>query len=190
VDHLTKMVLAAEAAGMSYGKYVALVHEGLIRCPLSEDRCEQSPGPAPQQEERRCEICGRYLAEDSRWNQKTCGPACSAELNRLRNRDFYSKNVKFRAVEKIPCRRCGELFLPNRKSQKFCGVLCQHSYNKAKARARRNGGVVADMTTRNYGTRTCRVCGEEFIKRSWNQEVCSRECRSELDEIRRRRGLC
>ncbi len=144
----------------------------------------------PEREERHCVICGAPLPEDSHSSRKTCSRECSAELNRRRNVSRYQENVKFKPREKIQCLKCGELFLPNRKSQKFCGRVCQDNYNRAKARARRNGGVVSDMAHRNYGPGKCRVCDEEYIKRSWNQEVCSRECRYELDEIRRRRGLC
>lgn len=145
---------------MSYGKYVALVREGLIE-PLH---------------------VGKH----------TPGQECPAGIsrNRRRNNGYYQKNIKFRATEKIPCLKCGELFLPNRKSQKFCGRVCQDGYNRARARARKNGGVVSDMAHRNYGPGKCPVCGAEYIKRSWNQGVCFWKCREALTEIKRRRGLC
>ena len=183
----------ARRLGLSYGKYVALVREGLIE-PLhvgEEHSGTGVPGgDLPEPEERRCVICGAVLPEDFRSSRKTCSRECSAELNRRRNNGYYQKNIKFRATEKIPCLKCGELFLPNRKSQKFCGRVCQDSYNRARARARKNGGVVSDMAHRNYGPGKCPVCGTEYIKRSWNQGVCSWKCREALTEIKRRRGLC
>ena len=185
-------VLAAEKAGMSYGKYAALVREGLISCPWPEDRPRDSAETGPEQvrEDRWCEVCGKTLREDAQWNQKTCSRECSAELNRRRNFSRYQENVKFKPREKIQCLKCGELFLPNRKSQKFCGRVCQDNYNRAKARARRNGGVISDMAHRNYGPGKCLVCGAEYIKRSWCQQVCSRKCGYKRDDMKRRKGLC
>ena len=182
----------ARKRGLSYGKYVALVHDGLISRPWPEDRREAPVVEEWEQqpEERLCQVCGTPIPEYYRKSRTICSPECSEELNRRRNAERYRQTRKFVPSQKIPCLKCGELFLQRRSVQKFCGRVCQENYNRAKTRARRNGGILTDMTNRNYGPGECRVCGEKYTKHSWNQEVCSRECRFELDEMKRRKGLC
>lgn len=176
--------------GLSYGKYMALVREGLIRpafVPDVEQGSQEKEKKEPQ-EERRCVICGSLLPETARRTDLTCSTQCSSELNRKRNRESYRK--KRSVLEDRPCARCGKIFTQTRKGQRFCDATCQISYNRTVMRRKRNGGDISEIMTRNYGAGVCRVCGKEFQKHSHNHSVCSWECRNEMNETRRRKGLC
>ena len=82
MDQLTRDSIAAQKAGMSYGKWKAL-H------PMSKVES------APAVTEKVCEICGRYIPIRDRGsgaNKKyTCSPGCAEERHRRRMAANYHK---------------------------------------------------------------------------------------------------
>lgn len=180
---------AAREAGMSYGKYVALMHERGER-PPSVPETEDGPECEPAQEERRCEVCGELLPPGARSGIKACGPVCRTELNRRRARERYqSANPK--PTEACKCAWCGGEFVPNRRYQRFCGARCQEAHNRAVKRGEIIAvGLSPGMANRSYGTGECVICGEDFTKKSARQITCCAGCRKEYHARQRKEKKC
>ena len=174
MDHLTRVVLEAERRGLSYGKYVAMHHEGMIGridCEIAEP-----PVPAPSNEPRHCVVCGVELHPEAHKNRKTCSSACSAANNRRRNLENYRKKAVAKEPVTQKCVRCGKPFIKHRSNHIFCGGACRKAQTQDIIMGR-NAGSNQEAKIRNYGSAVCRVCGAEFIKRSHNSEICSAACR-------------
>lgn len=188
MDHLTQVVLAAEAAGKSYGMYVAERHEqGLTALPMPIDTQKQEE----KEVWRRCMICGGLIPPELTKRANTCSPACSAERNRRRNREFYQRNIKFKPEAPSKCEFCGKDFMQNRRNQRFCNIRCQEAHNRAVKRGEAaNTGMTPGMANRSYGTGVCVICGEQYIKRSARQLTCSDWCRKVHVDKRRKEGKC
>ena len=73
LDRLTRDVLAAEAAGMSYGQYKAL-HPHTP----DEDEIKEPPKPKadPDKYERVCATCGKVFYLRTKVHMKYCGDYC------------------------------------------------------------------------------------------------------------------
>jgi hypothetical protein len=105
---LTQVVLAAQAAGMSYGKYVAIHFErNGFRPAFPAEEAEEEPEEVPK-----CVICGALMPH-ARACVKTCGSACRKELNRRRSLERYRKNAKSAPKEQRKCAYCGAEFIQN-----------------------------------------------------------------------------
>ena len=176
MDHLTQVVLAAQAAGMSYGKYVALQHE-LGRNPVPPALKRRIADETEEQEERRCEICGAILRPGIRGTVKTCGPVCSYELNKRRNRAYYQKTLKFKPDVPVKCDYCDAEFMQNRRGQRFCSPKCKDAHKAAVRRGIASPTAKSNrMENRSYGPGICVVCGGEYVKKSARQMFCSPAC--------------
>lgn len=80
LDHLTRDVLAAQAAGMSYGQYKALhPHTG-------EDGDDLPPQPDPGRYVHTCVNCGKEIVTRNIRQRRFCGDEC-----RL---DYYYKKKR------------------------------------------------------------------------------------------------
>lgn len=176
MDHLTAVVLAAQAAGMSYGKYVARQHE------LGRPLVPQNPKSRRKQEgeasECLCEVCGRPIPLGRRRGSKTCSGECREEHNRRRSRRVYQETQKFKPTHDWECAWCGKKFTPNRRSQRFCNVRCQEAHKRAVRRGEiEPPKLPPGMANRSYGIGECVICGERFTKRSSRAMTCSEACR-------------
>lgn len=188
MDHLSQVVKAAREAGMSYGRYVALMHEQGKR-PLPKAR-KAPAAETPEQEKRICVICGGVIPRE-RKNAKTCGSACSYELNKRRNRELYQNTTKFKPKGNYKCDWCGGEFTPNRRFQRFCGEKCQEAHKRAVRRGERvPTGITPGMANRSYGTGECVICGEDFTKKSARQITCCKGCRKEYYARQRKEKKC
>lgn len=177
MDHLSMVAKAAKAAGMSYGKYVALQYE-LGRNPVPPALKRLIAEETEEPEERRCEICGALLRPGIRGTVNTCGPVCSYELNKRRNREYYQKTMKFKPGAPVKCDYCEAEFLQNRRGQRFCSPKCNEAHKAAVRRGIASPKAKSNrMENRSYGTGECVICGEMFTKRSARQMTCSKECR-------------
>lgn len=77
LDHLTRDVLAAEAAGMSYGKWKALhPHTG------------SDPAPEPSTGRRiiTCANCGKEIVVTTMTRRKYCSETCRQEYQRQKEK--------------------------------------------------------------------------------------------------------
>ena len=82
MDRLTMDSIAAQKAGMSYGKWKAMhPHTG--------------SDYLPDEDVKLCVICGKPLPTtrvgSGGKRKKYCSPGCSYEANVIKNREFYQK---------------------------------------------------------------------------------------------------
>lgn len=110
MDNLTRCVMEAEKAGMSYGKYMAL-KQGKTR--------EIKAAPRNDGKEFVCAHCGKkFLKEDHR-KRKYCCDRCRNEAENKRRRDLADKKEL-----KKTCPQCGKEFTTTEWRQKYCGEFC------------------------------------------------------------------
>lgn len=104
-----------------------------------------------------------------------------------------------RAGTYATCRLCGKLFKPARRGQKCCSHECRNIWHNAVNRARDTGRSVGEVLVERGrwptpdgpvagwkprprqeatpGTKTCAVCGVEFVPGYSGQFLCSIECK-------------
>lgn len=87
MDNLTKDVLAAEKAGMTYGKWKAM-HPNTKPDPNRHN---------PKILICKCKICGKTFEWAGR-RKATCSDACHGELHRQHNRESYKRMMDKRAL--------------------------------------------------------------------------------------------
>lgn len=87
IDNLTRDAMAAEAAGMSYGKYKGLQHAA----------GQQQPAPAPKKSTRKtfdliCTQCGQPFVGGSRL-RKYCSEDCKKKHDSALLRERHTKTT-------------------------------------------------------------------------------------------------
>lgn len=117
----------ARKLGLSYGKYMALVRDGLIRTEIAPEPAKGAKGAKDAKEETEpeyelgtavCAICGKEFPMRTS-KSRTCGPECRAELNRQRNRERYRRKNQG-CDPKKECNVCGRIFIPKRMGTLYC----------------------------------------------------------------------
>lgn len=93
LDNLTKDVLAAEKAGMSYGQWKALHPKTKSQGKKSKLKMDEA------KVYRNCRICGRKFALEYH-NQRNCSEACRLISERNYNRDYQRYLREKREVNK------------------------------------------------------------------------------------------
>lgn len=104
--------------------------------------CQQKAGKRRYMEKRKekigpegriCPVCGKPIPEHRNLQAKTCSDECG---NKLRNYKAYQRKKKKRMEEPVrkTCQICGNLFIPNRSNQKYCGKECAAVANRLSAR--------------------------------------------------------
>ena len=91
MDQLTRDSIAAQKAGMSYGKWKALHYRPEV-IPVAVVEPEPVVVPEVKQTpERICAICGEKLPRGRRSDAKYCSPFCHAEANRRCAYAYYHR---------------------------------------------------------------------------------------------------
>lgn len=173
---------------MSYGKYVALVRDGLMpTVPRSEMQCEQDDTT------KECAYCGGKFSVLSRGRYaKYCSGDCYRKMNNRRAREKYEKigrpkkkteDAKPKSVKDFVfqertqnCQFCGAEFDMEdfRGNRKYCSERCRRDSANRAARMRYTPG----KATRKKKPKTarCGVCGKEFTVSAHSRKYCSGEC--------------
>lgn len=73
------------------------------------------------------------------------------------------------------CLNCGNYFVPNGNSQKFCSPECRYQAEQS----RRPSEAVQEE-------RFCERCGEQFVSKRADQKYCSDRCRNRMKQIKHR----
>lgn len=124
LDHLTRDVLDAEAAGMSYGQYKALNP----RTYVDPEYAPPAPKPDPGMRELVCVHCGgTFLTAKQKSNKQYCSDECRVEASRERNASKVTERV---------CNWCGKVFGSVSGAKYCCGECCTQA-QREMARARR-----------------------------------------------------
>lgn len=162
---IDRAVAEADRLGMSYGQHKAMLFE--------KNGCKPAPKEKSERENvRRCVICGIELLPETRRTTKTCGGACSFELNRRRNATRYraTRGVPDEIIKKCP--RCGEEFTTTKNNQVYCSRECQQQRDRHKRKGTQG---------RNYGAGVCAFCGKQYTKKAVHQVWCTVSCKKKAN---------
>lgn len=124
LDHLTRDVLAAEKAGMSYGKWKAL-HPNTPE----EDDEEEEKAPSSDEVVCNCKNCFQpFVKLKSKKNKVFCSTVCQSHYNARK------QQAKTRATtEKLAaCRICGKVFMADYRHRVYCGTECYRKGQQAR----------------------------------------------------------
>lgn len=122
LDNLTIDALAAEKAGLSYGKYMALKHEK-----EQPPKMVESPSPPGW---KVCPHCGKkFYAEHGK--RRYCSEFCQQQANYRAHRDRIFEK---KSVPPAICRVCGHEFTPPKRDGriKYCSDECRSKAWEAK----------------------------------------------------------
>ena len=124
---------------------------------------------------RKCAWCGEPFepkTSRNRYRCRACGKKGNAKDTLRHNRE------RVRALlGKRRCDYCGKEYEPKRADSKTCSKECRRALSWREFKERMAEGKVADR--RDPGkTRTCRLCGREFVPRHAAQRYCGDECRT------------
>lgn len=157
MDNLTRDVLAAQAAGMSYGNWKALhQHTG--------GRYESEPQELAVDSNKRamvCVKCGKtFYVEPKQTNTKYCSDACKYQQQLDRMRELHPQRFKPRY-----CKVCGKELERENK-----GIFCSNACRQKNWRKRDQ-----EKNPEKYAPRPCPVCGIMWAPEN-GRRYCSQEC--------------
>lgn len=133
MDKLTMDAIAAQQAGMSYGKYKA-AHPGTY---LTSVEIEPPKPPKPEPVRRSCARCGKMFEVDAHKRQRYCSIECAAAAAKERDAELRRKQREAtRERTKRVCPICGKEFTPSRLHRTLCSQECaKESSRRSSARA-------------------------------------------------------
>ena len=100
VDQLTLDCIAAQKAGMTYGKWKAL-HPVTVVEPEPEKVPEEVPEEMPKRAVRICPICGGNVPSDMHGSVRYCSVECKYEFIRRKQRDYYRRKKERESDGKV-----------------------------------------------------------------------------------------
>ena len=104
VDQLTLDCIAAQKAGMSYGKWKALQNCGGAVAEVDPEPAEvpqEVPEEMPKRAVRICPICGGNVPSDMHGSVKYCSVECKYEFIRRKQRDYYRRKKERESDGKV-----------------------------------------------------------------------------------------
>lgn len=115
--------------------------------------------------EQICKGCEKpFIPYNNRKNILFCSYACSLikkNSDYREARQIYKENKPL-----IPCLRCGNMFVPSSKTQKYCSEQCREKTEKPYQKT--------------YHHVTCEICGSSFLgTHKGKLKYCSPACRRE-----------
>lgn len=136
LDHLTLDALAAEAAGMPYGKYKAIHPHTLYEEDQPEKKAPQAA--EPEMIGTICARCGKVFYHTRKTaSKKYCCEACKEGAYQNR------KLARLRGCE-LTCARCGAVIPHGSSRRKYCSKACldaaRHASYAAKKEERKANG--------------------------------------------------
>lgn len=183
LDHLTRDVLAAEKAGMSYGKWKA-EHPHT----LDEDD-EEEQELDPDKEVATCEHCGeRFIKFKWQKTRRFCGADCQKNYNSKKKREKARQEAIGRTAV---CPICGADFLANYQHRIYCGPECyaegQRQRSRDRAACKQSTLNKEELEIEPPTVVTCEYCGEQFIKpkRHTLKRFCSDTCKKRYNAEKR-----
>ena len=140
MDQLTRDCIAAQKAGMSYGRWKALhyVPPVEVEMPKQEVEPEVKPEPEVKKEapKRVCIRCGKEFI-GGHGNRKYCGSVCKQEADMVRQNEWQkAKYWRKRGTPKRVCKHCGKEFTEGNYNTLYCGRACRYEAEKARAKAK------------------------------------------------------
>ena len=134
VDQLTRDSIAAQKAGMTYGKWKALHYVPPVEVEIPKQEVE---GPEVKEEdpERLCRTCGRPVRGHA--NRRYCNDACKYEVAKIRQNEWQkAKYRREHEAQKRVCKHCGKEFTATNGNTLYCGRACKYEVDKARQNAK------------------------------------------------------
>lgn len=184
MDHISKVARADRRRGMSYGKYVALVREGLMP-PVPRDESESWQD---RQNMKTCAYCGEEFSVLDRGGHKAkyCSDECYRAMNNRRSREKYKKVGRQRKpkAEKpakpttAVCATCGKKFSLEGKHHavRYCSEECRKSADNRRAKEAYEQAKAEGRTRRKPKFGACLFCGARMQITQKTKKYCSLEC--------------
>lgn len=110
IDKLSRDSTAAIAAGMSYGKYMAMKNTTFFVKPPEDEIDEYA------EYRHTCLNCGKEFISETRLPRKYCSDYCRYE--------YYTKKKSLEYPQKKTCPICGKEFTAETFRNKYCNPFC------------------------------------------------------------------
>ena len=125
-------------------------------------------------ETRKCVWCGGPFEPKTSRNRFCCR-TCAKKMN---SKDTLRRNrERVRALlGKRKCDYCGKEYEPKRADSKTCSKECRRALSFVQLKERVAAGKASHRMMAGK-TRTCRLCGQEFVPTHAAQRYCGAECR-------------
>lgn len=92
MDQLTLDCIAAQKAGMTYGKWKALQPRVEVVMPEQEELPEEEPDVKKEPPKRLCKACGKVVTGHG--CRRYCDDACAYEGVKARTRAYYKRKME------------------------------------------------------------------------------------------------
>ena len=126
LDRLTRDAIAAQKAGMSYGKYKTL-HP---HTPDEDDEEELVADPGTVI--AICERCGgKFIRPRGKTNKRFCSSVCQSRYNEEKKRQQQKME---RAGNPASCIICGASFVVDQQHKKYCSPECYAEGQRKRAK--------------------------------------------------------
>jgi endogenous inhibitor of DNA gyrase (YacG/DUF329 family) len=178
LDRLTRDVLAAEAAGMSYGKWKVL-HP---HTPDEDEEEEQEMDP--DSVVVNCEYCGeRFVKSKNNQTRKFCSANCQKNYNNKKRREKARQEA---IGQPAVCPICGVDFMADYQHRIYCSTECFAEGQRRRAKERYICNKEKQTTAKKVETdldgvtMTCEHCGGKFVKfkNQKRRRFCSTACKN------------
>ena len=179
LDRLTRDVLAAEAAGMSYGKWKVL-HP---HTPDEDEEEEQEMDP--DSVVVNCEYCGeRFVKSKNNQAKRFCSANCQKNYNTAKRREKARQEAIGRPAV---CRVCGADFMADYQHRVYCSSECYAEGQRKRQKELYISKKETQSTPKKVETdldgvtMTCEQCGGQFVKLKGQKRrrFCSTACKNE-----------
>lgn len=177
LDRLTRDVLAAEAAGMSYGKWKAL-HP---HTPDEDEEEEQEMDP--DSVVVNCEYCGeRFVKSKNNQTRKFCSANCQKNYNNKKRREKARQEA---IGQPAVCPICGVDFMADYQHRIYCSTECFTEGQRRRAKELYISKKETQSTPKKVETDldgvtlTCEQCGVQFVNlKNRKRRFCSTACKN------------
>ena len=175
LDRLTRDAIAAQEAGMSYGKWKAL-HP---HTPDEDDEEDQGPAVGENCEVAICEHCGeRFVKFKYQKNKRFCCVSCQSCHNSAKR---HAEKKRNKPGKTVVCRICGADFVTEVHNRIYCSTECyaegQRRRNLERYQEQQKKAPKKLDAPRQKGV--CAICGITFTPTNGNNIYCSPKCYAE-----------
>lgn len=170
LDRLTRDAIAAQEAGMSYGKWKAL-HP---HTPDEDDEKEQELDT--DKEVAVCEYCGeRFVKFKWQKTRRFCGAICQNKSNHEKRQ---REKKRTQPGKPAVCPICGADFMADYQHRIYCSSECYAESQRRKSNERNAAKRLE--TDLDMATVACEYCGERFTKSAHQtrKRFCNNTCKN------------
>lgn len=174
LDRLTRDAIAAQEAGMSYGKWKA-------QHPHTPDEDDEEQEIIPDAVVANCEYCGEKFIQ-TRKTKRFCGATCQ---NRYNHEKRQREKKRAQPGKPAVCPICGADFMADYQHRIYCGSECYAESQRRKSNERNAAKRLE--TDLDMVAAPCEQCGRQFMKSENNMRkmFCSTACQTRNNQLKR-----